>query len=956
MKPREKSDLLYELAKVFYPIFFKSHDEAYSLPPIDSTSYFGKKYTRSWFLKEVFIFTKTNDIQQAIEKLIDFGKLDDIELEKITSNQEVQSSVPQNREELERIAEERQKQRVESQKKAKKDVREEIERKKQRFEKYSKQINKTERIYLNSEEEIKLPNLSKKAKENLDYLVSLAKEDPVNFNNKLQETIISEINKTGVFKNQEELIDVNSKQIALNFTDKLVGISESNIEPAENIAYLYTQNPIHQTSSLADPNNSNFAKTITDEPARMQISRSAQEISLALENDYSLAKTYLSSIVDKEILSYLYPTNNEILTFNVSQKITPKTISSIDQQQFAAEHQNIFEKNNQFTGFVKDQAVGEIKSQSLKAFKSSISKTQWYQTTRSTILEKTPILAGKEIQMAGSFFHFQPGLISLWNSQNIPILASNITGFLNLGSSNVLVTPIFNFNIGSFAVNRGVFTTVQGLAGQAFGINLGNFGITFTKVATETGLKFAINIATESATQILTQAGAQVTATAVTESAVAATTTVTTATTFLSGLPGGPIGLIISAIAGFLVGLVPKISKFVNAHKETFIALVSIPLLIFKVPAFIALSPAVVATIMALGKTTGGLAATIGGTIALISVGIISFIKQFLIYFSISVVGTGLLTAFIIFIINSGAYITPPSTIASTIENPYIDIKKTILPEGSSVKKFENSDIPINVEYKVTIKPKKSTMTNIKVSYKCQVIKKNLSPSCPKIEGNIPSNINETLSLGDEYSFTYKHNFSNNVYEDTLTIDTITITADILGFENNVEAPASASVVIGNPPDECPNNAWPIAGNVGLHSVTQGPFANGCSHENMRAEAIDIGVNEETVIAVHSGEAKVGTDDCYGKYVDIQSTCGNTVFVSRYAHLGIISIRNGPVSVGQTIGISDNTGRCTSGYHLHFDFRSPTGGKVNPPTMGKPYLIRDIPTGCCSLSTCNVGY
>jgi hypothetical protein len=951
MKPSEKRDLLYELAKVFYPIFFKSHEEASALPPVDATPFNGQKYTRSWFLNEVFDFTDTSDIGHAIQKLTDLRNLNELELLKATSK-ETQSTVPQNREELEKLAEERKQQRIESEEKAKKGVQEEIERRKQAFERRQKPTGKAQEIHLNAEEEIKLPTFSDKAKENLDYLIETAKKDPTSFSEKLQETIVKELNKNTSFENQKELTEVNAKQISVDFTDKLVGMSDSSIEPREHINYFYTQNPIHQTASLANPNSKNLEKIIPDETVRFQIARSAQEVSLALENDYSIAKTYLSPVVDKDILNYLYPTSEDVITFSVSSEVTPKTISTVNQEQFVNEYQDVFEENSGFIDLVKDQAVGEIKSRAFESVESTISKTEWYQTAKGTILEKAPFLAGQEIQIGGSFIQFQPGLISIWNSQDIPILASNISGIINFGESNVLLTPVFNFGIGDFAVSRAVFTTAEGLTGQAIGINLGSFGITFSKVATETGAKFAINIATNTATQVLTQAGTQAAVTAAVEGGTVAATTVTTTTgtSALAGVVAGLPGMIVSAVIGFFVSMVPKIAKFIGDHKETFIALLSIPLLIFKIPAAIALSPAAIAAIMALGKT-GGLAATIGGVIAFIGASIVGFITQFFLYLGIGLVSTGLLTAFILFIINSGAYITPPSKTASAIENPYIDITKVILPEGSSVKNFENSALPLTVEYKVTINPKKSAMSNIRITYKCQVVKENMSPSCPPVVGSIPSSINQTLALGEEYSFTYKHNFSGKVFEDTLTSDTITVTADILGFQNNVEALASASVVIGNPPDECPNNAWPIAGNGALRNVTQGPFAQGCSHQNMRAEAIDIGGGGLTVVAVHSGIAKVGVDSCYGKYVDIQSTCGSSVFISRYAHLGIVSVSSGPVSMGQTLGISDDTGSCSQGNHLHFDFRSPSGGRVNPPTMGKPYLVRDIPTGCCG--NCN---
>ncbi len=303
--------------------------------------------------------------------------------------------------------------------------------------------------------------------------------------------------------------------------------------------------------------------------------------------------------------------------------------------------------------------------------------------------------------------------------------------------------------------------------------------------------------------------------------------------------------------------------------------------------------------------------------------------------------------ALIMFIINSGAYVVPPKT--STLGavgaiSPYIDIVKTANPPGP----FQNSNLPLEIEYTVTVKAKKSGLENIRIEDKCNVVIEGTPISCPNGEPQVSTiEIPETITGSTPFTFSYKRKFSDK-FIDTLTIDIITVTADV-PEKKNAEAATSAAIKIGNPPDECPQNAWPLANDAGLHNVTQGPFAVNCSHQNMRAEAIDIGGGGLTVIAAHSGTARVFWDDCYGKTVDIESICGGSIFVSRYAHLGNVQIDNGSVTLGQTLGTTDNTGSCSDGDHLHFDFRTPTGGgRVNPPTMGIPYLKRNIPMGCCN--------
>jgi murein DD-endopeptidase MepM/ murein hydrolase activator NlpD len=116
-------------------------------------------------------------------------------------------------------------------------------------------------------------------------------------------------------------------------------------------------------------------------------------------------------------------------------------------------------------------------------------------------------------------------------------------------------------------------------------------------------------------------------------------------------------------------------------------------------------------------------------------------------------------------------------------------------------------------------------------------------------------------------------------------------------------------------PQGCPKK-WPVHG-----PITQGPYGAGCSHQQM-SDAIDIGVATGTqVVAAHDGIAVVGADSIYGNFVDIKGECSSKVIITRYAHLGTVSIGNNQkVTAGAPIGTVDNTGNST-GPHLHFDSR-----------------------------------
>jgi murein DD-endopeptidase MepM/ murein hydrolase activator NlpD len=68
----------------------------------------------------------------------------------------------------------------------------------------------------------------------------------------------------------------------------------------------------------------------------------------------------------------------------------------------------------------------------------------------------------------------------------------------------------------------------------------------------------------------------------------------------------------------------------------------------------------------------------------------------------------------------------------------------------------------------------------------------------------------------------------------------------------------------------------------------------------------------------------------YGTYVTVQHADGS---LSIYAHLSKVLMAQGPVTAGQVLALSGNTGHST-GPHLHFELRSPTG-----PFDPRPWLV-----------------
>jgi hypothetical protein len=163
--------------------------------------------------------------------------------------------------------------------------------------------------------------------------------------------------------------------------------------------------------------------------------------------------------------------------------------------------------------------------------------------------------------------------------------------------------------------------------------------------------------------------------------------------------------------------------------------------------------------------------------------------------------------ALILFIINSGAYIVPPSTRLSDIgaDNPYILVTKTPNPS-----KLDNA-VSKKIEYTITITALKGALTNIKiVSTDCTIYKKAGGQiGCPA--ENIPP-LTPALSVSPSspHTFTFSVDYGPGV-ADSLIYDSITISADT-PEESGVTTTGSAGVCVGDCAVECiavSNNAQP---------------------------------------------------------------------------------------------------------------------------------------------------
>jgi len=171
---------------------------------------------------------------------------------------------------------------------------------------------------------------------------------------------------------------------------------------------------------------------------------------------------------------------------------------------------------------------------------------------------------------------------------------------------------------------------------------------------------------------------------------------------------------------------------------------------------------------------------------------------------------------FIIFIINSGAYVVPEGPALFPSESLYIDVEKTAKASGP----FGNGDLPERITYTITVTAIRSTLTNINFEWTCRVLS-DFGQTCPSysdvtVNGEsqpnlLPPTPPQILSpTGDPYVITYSMLFRAGQFNDTATVDTFTVTADTEGVAGE-RASGSVTVIFGTPPTACidfePTNA-----------------------------------------------------------------------------------------------------------------------------------------------------
>ncbi|MFH1971546.1 MAG: hypothetical protein ABIJ05_04150 [Patescibacteria group bacterium] len=293
-------------------------------------------------------------------------------------------------------------------------------------------------------------------------------------------------------------------------------------------------------------------------------------------------------------------------------------------------------------------------------------------------------------------------------------------------------------------------------------------------------------------------------------SGAAVSTAAGTAASALTSVAGGPAGLLLFA-AQYGKQILGKIADWISQNKEVFIGILGVAsgfgIIAFGGPALAAFVPMAVGGMSLVGAAGGGMKGIGKGVSGFWNTVLAGFTTVFFpsigIPFLITAITLPFVIAIIIFIINSGAYIVPPSESLLISENTFIEVTKDAVPSGP----FENSDLPLKIKYNISVRAKKGMLTNLRFSHTCKVVSKNSQTNC---EAPLPQDKPDSISPTAPYIFSYETTYSGNSYQNSLVINTFTVNADTSSSKNETTS-GSASIIIGEAPTQCLalSGTWP---------------------------------------------------------------------------------------------------------------------------------------------------
>ncbi|HJX59335.1 MAG TPA: M23 family metallopeptidase [Patescibacteria group bacterium] len=484
----------------------------------------------------------------------------------------------------------------------------------------------------------------------------------------------------------------------------------------------------------------------------------------------------------------------------------------------------------------------------------------------------------------------------------------------------------------------------------------------FGNLVSRAGQQLFGKLASRAVKAIATKAGLAIAGEAV---GTAAGTEAGAAVGAAAGGPAAPVTAIIGAVLGWLASKIPDLISWLKRNAKEF-GVAAAGLLaagvFFRNPFLLVAGLGVGGIALgAGGLQSAGMAAA--GAVQGVLAGITGMLlPSIAVPVLVSLVAVPVVVALILFIINSGAYIVPPSpsSLYGAIESPYIGIEKTASPEC-----MHRAGCPGfgPVTYHVKIWAKKGTLTNISIKNEYEIISRTnppfTPPSVPEIDSP-PDFISPTRAYEFTYTLTVGPSLDNSIVSDT-----ITVTADAPG-QNGALASQSAAVIVGNPPVSCPlpggqsqpihwsyhpgnesgghgsNDYWRrMGGSSCRYSLPQGANCYGptnggnvCSNQSSTCDfygyAMDVFPSGNTQVFAPTVRGQAVTWSYQGGFSN--ASAGQT-FIYRsgsyylvLTHLSPGAATGGSIQSGQRIGQLFPQGGNT---HLHIEF-SVSGRYVRP--------------------------
>ena len=618
-------------------------------------------------------------------------------------------------------------------------------------------------VLLTNDEKVKIFNLAQAIKKDPGTAQKI-------FELKIQES---------VGKSSEDVKqNISGSQITKTSIDLIEKIKPFGVysKPEDIPSKIVVMNPASPLVALANPNNERLVKLIPDTEIRKELSQNAAALSLALDSNMNLDSALTAPLFDNsENMSELfYP--QQLSEFQIGEK---QDIQEGRDEGVEINLEDVYDQGKDVWDTWQKIANRTVTTEEVTT--STLSTTPSYlpSTTISIANESTEILATTLPTTVGAITGIKTSSLVI----NLAILRTRalpnpaLAGLLTTGGTTQIVqtaAPLISrqaFMItsssGKLAFFAGKGLTVGGSKVFAIGIKLGqsslaaSVGSGGTKVVAS-GLFAKIGATLGSlGTPVVAAIGAAV---------------------------GWVVGKIIQKIpwdkvkkyASFAIGVVLGIGAYAIAGP---IAGISVG---FGSYGLASVATGGAAGLKGAGANIGNFFTALGG-IVFSSIGMPVLI---------TILVFPVIVALILFVINSGAYIVPPtSEVFGGISSPYIEITKTPDPPGP----FTNNELPKTVNYNITIKAKKGVLTNVGIKYDCQVTSSS-SKNCPSIS-NIPSSV-DSISPSLPYTFSYTSTYDKG-YNDSSIIDTITVTADV-AEKSGVTSETSASITFGAPPISCP--------------------------------------------------------------------------------------------------------------------------------------------------------